>query len=67
MAIVIVPLDSDTIQGRMQDMRTWLDSRRIQPDLFTYHIETRGPIAKVGFAERRHAEAFATEFAGSLI
>jgi phage tail tube protein FII len=67
MATVFVPLDTGTIQERMREMRLWLDSKHIEPTLFTYVVEMRGPMVKIDFGERKQAEAFATEFVGNLI
>lgn len=67
MATVIIPLEAGEIQTRMQEIRLWLDSNGLQSALFTYELQTLRALARLRFVGRKHAEAFATEFAGDLI
>jgi hypothetical protein len=67
MAIVVVSLPICGIQDQMLNMRPWLDAEHIEPSLFKCEAAMRGPVARVGFSEPQHAEAFVAKFAGRLV
>ncbi len=52
---------------RMNEMRTWLDSRRVEPSVFRYDHVAGGVVIRVEFAAEAEATAFAAEFGGSLV
>jgi hypothetical protein len=65
MATVVVKLAGNGIQIGMQDMRLWLDTKRIEPSAFVY--QPAEATAEVDFKTPREAEAFARQFGGRLI
>jgi hypothetical protein len=52
---------------RMNEMRTWLDSRRFEPSVFRYDHAADGVVIHVAFAAEAEAVAFAGEFGGALV
>jgi hypothetical protein len=52
---------------RMNEMRTWLDSRRVEPSIFRYDHVVGGVVIRVAFAVEAEAAAFASEFGGALV
>jgi hypothetical protein len=65
MATVVVKLAGNGIRTGMQDMRLWLDAKRIEPSAFIY--QPAEAIAEVNFKTPKQAEAFARQFGGRLI
>ena len=52
---------------RMNEMRTWLDSRRSEPAVFRYDHVNGGVVIHVEFAAEAEAAAFAGEFGGTPV
>jgi len=50
----------------MADMHSWLDRRQIESVEFNHSLLDRGVAVRVGFGDKDHATAFATEFSGRL-
>jgi len=65
--IVEVNVEGGDIVGPMGRMRTWLDHRRIEPDVFR-HVSNGAEITfRVDFKVPAEAAAFARAFGGRLI
>ena len=52
---------------RMNEMRTWLDSRHFEPAVFRYDHVGDGVVIHIEFSFEDQASAFATEFGGTLV
>ena len=52
---------------RMNEMRTWLDSRHFEPSTFRYDHVEGGVVIHVEFMAEAQAEAFAIEFGGTQV
>jgi hypothetical protein len=52
---------------RMNEMRTWLDSRRFEPSVFRYDHVEGGVVIHVEFTAEDEATAFASEFGGTPV
>ena len=52
---------------RMNEMRTWLDSRHFEPSVFRYDHAEGGVVIHVEFVGEAEAAAFAMEFGGTLV
>jgi hypothetical protein len=65
MATVIVKLAGNGIQTGMQNMRQWLDAKRIEPSAFVY--QPAEAVAMVEFKLAKEADAFARQFGGQPI
>lgn len=52
---------------QMNEMRTWLDSRRVEPSTFRYDHVAGGVVIRVEFAVEAEAAAFASDFGGALV
>ena len=52
---------------RMNEMRTWLDSRHFEPSIFRYDHIDGGVAIHVEFTAADEAAAFASEFGGTLV
>jgi len=52
---------------RMNEMRTWLDSRHFEPSVFRYDHVAGGVLIHVEFAVEAEAAAFASEFGGARV
>jgi hypothetical protein len=50
----------------MADMRSWLERRQIEVDVFNHTLLGPGVAVRVGFYNEDHAAAFATSFSGRL-
>jgi hypothetical protein len=59
--------DPNRVADQMAAMRTWLDDRRIEPDLFNYEQVPEGVIFRVEFKIAEEAEAFAEAFGGQIV
>ncbi len=60
----IAPADVAT---RMEEMRRWLNARRITPGKFTSTGSADETVVLVEFASGLDADAFAHKFSGSLV
>jgi hypothetical protein len=52
---------------RMNEMRTWLDSRHFEPTVFRYDHVADGVVIHIEFPLEDQATAFASEFGGTLV
>jgi hypothetical protein len=52
---------------RMNEMRTWLDSRRFEPTIFRYDHIDDGVVILVEFSVEDEAAAFASQFGGTMV
>jgi hypothetical protein len=66
----VIRLDMPTgtsLADMMNEIRTWLDARRIEPSLFKMINTTEGAVAlEIGFSSNDLAIIFQREFAESL-
>jgi len=67
MYIVEIRRHGDGLAEPMEEIRTWLDRKRIQPSLFRLSLVSGATIIRVEFNAARDAEAFAHAFAGQVI
>jgi hypothetical protein len=66
MHTVEVLLNRTDLRDQMSAMRLWLDERRYETSVFSYHQDIGGILLTVGFGLAEEAEAFASHFAGRL-
>jgi len=59
--------DEEDLTKRLQEMRVWLDAHQFEPSTFTYFYLDPGMVVRVLFTVDTEAEAFASEFGGSLL
>lgn len=64
---VEVHLGNENLSTTMSAMRTWLDNRRVEPDVFRYEMTATGTVVRVNFKVESEAAAFAQAFPGALI
>lgn len=62
MFFVDLRLPPRDLAAQMGDMRVWLDRHEID----TARFLVNGAMARLGFSDRQHAEAFAARFAGLI-
>ena len=62
MFFVDLRLPPRDLAAPMAEMRIWLDRRGIE----TAKFRVEGAMTRLGFSDRRHAEAFAARFAGLI-
>lgn len=67
MYTVEIRCDGDGLVEPMEEIRTWLDRKRIQPSLFRLSLVSGATIFRVEFNAARDADAFAQAFAGQVI
>ena len=66
MYIVEVRRGGDDLAGPMNQMRTWLDAKRVEPVVFQLSIIPGGTVFRVEFRSAREATAFARALAGRV-
>jgi hypothetical protein len=59
--------NGDGFAEPMEQIRTWLDHKRIQPSVFRLSLMPGGTIFRVEFNAVSEAEAFARAFGGQVI
>ena len=65
MHIVEIHRDSDALAGPMEQMRTWLDAKGIQPTLF--RLTAQGTTFRLEFVLANEAAAFARALGGKVV
>jgi hypothetical protein len=66
MYIVEVRRGGDDLASPMNQMRTWLDAKRIEPVVFQLSIIPGGTVFRVEFRSAGEATAFARALAGRV-
>ena len=66
MYIVEVRRGGDDLASPMNQMRTWLDAKRIEPVVFKLSIIPGGSVFRVEFRSASEATAFARALAGRV-
>jgi hypothetical protein len=64
---VEIRVSGSDLVARMNDMREWLDSRRIAPQAFRYQHDGDEVVIRVDFAEATDASAMASRFGGHIV
>jgi hypothetical protein len=67
MQVVEVRCSGDELAAPMNQMRTWLDGRHIEPAVFRLSIIPKGTIFRVEFRAASEARAFARALGGKVI
>src|SRR2546421_7205897 len=67
MYVVEIRRDGDGLAEPMAQIRTWLDRKRIQPNVFRLSLMAGATIFRVEFGAASDAEAFARAFGGQVI
>jgi hypothetical protein len=65
--IVDVRSSGDDLAAPLNQMRTWLDGRRIEPVVFRLSLIPGGTIFRMEFRAAGEARAFARAFGGTII
>ncbi len=64
--IVTVTITDPNLIDRMNQMRTWLDHRRVEPSRFRFADGDAAGECRVHFTSEADATAFASEFGGEV-
>jgi hypothetical protein len=65
--MVEICCDGDGLVEPMEEIRTWLDHKRVKPSAFRLSIIPGGTIFRLEFKGASEAEAFARAFGGQVI
>lgn len=67
MATVEIRLSPADVSRRLDEMRRWLDARRLRPVKFTSTGSSNETVLLVEFGSVEDAEEFAKRFSGALV